>query len=62
MTPKEVLALLKGSKNENEWRNNCTTVMFACDGQYPDFWHELVVKSKLLAKMRAKWLVEAKTA
>ena len=50
MEKEQVLELMKSSKNEREWNDNCDKVKKACRG-YPDFWYKEIVQSKLAVKM-----------
>jgi len=50
MKKEEVIKLMKSSKSEAEWNNNCDKVKKECGG-YPDFWYEEIVKSRLSVKM-----------
>lgn len=44
----EVVALMRSSKNEQEWAANCDTVKAILDGQYPDFWFKAIIQSGLI--------------
>jgi len=46
MNQQEVVDLMKSSKNEQEWNDNCDKVKKACGG-YPDFWYPAVIMSGL---------------
>lgn len=47
----EVLALMKSSKSEKEWQDNCTKVKKAHSGQYPEYWYDEIVVSGLASRM-----------
>lgn len=46
-TKEEVITLMKSSKNEMEWDNNCDIVKSLHGGGYPDYWYETFVRSGL---------------
>ncbi|MCK4958025.1 MAG: hypothetical protein KAT00_01460 [Planctomycetes bacterium] len=46
MTKQEVIDLMKSSKSEEEWNNNCAKMRAACGG-WPPFWYEVIVSSGL---------------
>ncbi len=43
----EVIDLMKSSKNSQEWKANCDKVKMAYDGQYPDYWYQVIILSGL---------------
>lgn len=45
----EVEDLMKSSKSEKEWNENCDKVKKACGG-YPPFWYSAIVMSGLASK------------
>ena len=44
MNEVEVVELIKSSKTEQEWNDNCDTVKEKCSG-YTDFWFSTIVQS-----------------
>jgi len=50
MNEQEVVKLMKTSKTEEEWNNNCDKVKKACDG-YPPFWYQAIILSGLMASL-----------
>ncbi len=59
MTRDEVYNLMKSSKNEHEWNQNCDKVKaaFPRNGRpdYPDFWGDEILRSGLPARKREEW-------
>jgi len=51
MSKDEVLALMKSSKSEQEWKDNCNKVKRAHNGIYPDYWYTEVILSGLFQKV-----------
>lgn len=51
MEREEVKSLMKSSKNEQEWNNNCDKVKKAFNG-YPDFWYMDIISSGLKDETR----------
>lgn len=51
MDKNEVLGLMKSSKNESEWNNNCDKVKADNNNQYPDYWFTEVIQSGLVDKV-----------
>ena len=54
MTETEVLNLMRSSKSEAEWNDNCDIVKKKCDG-YPGFWFGLMIVSGELAEIQNNW-------
>lgn len=54
MNEQEVIDLMKGSANEEEWNSNCDAVKKAFRG-YPDFWYSAIVLSGVARDTAAKW-------
>lgn len=54
MSQDEVVALMRSSKTEKEWNENCDKVKRACGG-YPDFWYPAIVASGLVYEVKAKF-------
>lgn len=46
MNEEEVTALMRSSKNGQEWDDNATKVKVACGG-YPAFWYKSIILSGL---------------
>lgn len=55
MTEKQVVDLMKSSKNEREWNVNVDKVKAACGGDYPSFWFSAIVLSSVASNVAAKW-------
>lgn len=58
-TPNGVTTLMKSSKSEQEWNNNCDAIKRANNG-YPTFWFAYVVMSGLAAQTQSQWEQEDK--
>ena len=54
MNEQEVVALMKSSKSEAEWNENCDKVKKAC-GDYPPFWYSAIVLSGIAATTAASF-------
>ncbi len=55
LTTKEGVAqLMKDSKSETEWNDNCNKVK-AANGGYPDFWYSTIILSGLFHDCKATW-------
>lgn len=50
MEKKDVLNLMKSSKDGNEWDTNCDKVKAAHNNGYPDYWYAEVILSGLINK------------
>ena len=48
-TQEEVVALMKSSKSEQEWNDNCDKVKADFNG-YPNFWHTAIMMSNITQK------------
>ena len=53
-TAEGVAALMRQSKSETEWNDNCDKVKRA-NGGYPDFWWTTVMVSGLANAVQATW-------
>lgn len=51
MTQQEVIELMKSSKSEQEWNDNCEEVKSSFRGRYPGYWYEEVILSGLVNKV-----------
>lgn len=54
MSREEVIELMKSSKTEKEWNNNCDKVKKSCNG-YPDFWYSEIILSGLAAVVTSEF-------
>ena len=54
MDEKQVVELMRGSKNATEWNQNCDKVKKACGG-YPAFWYLAIVSSGVMAEIQSSW-------
>ena len=59
MNQQQVVDLMKSSKSETEWNQNCDKVKAACGG-YPDFWYREIVMSGLADRTLGKRASEIK--
>ena len=55
MTEAQVIELMKSSKNEKEWNQNCNTVKTAFDNEYPPFWYAKVIQSAWIKKVLGRF-------
>jgi hypothetical protein len=63
MTKEEVLNLMKSSKSEQDWRDNCDIVKLAVSegrisnpsGHYPDYWFNEIICTGMYHKLKANW-------
>lgn len=55
MTVNEVKDLMRSSKSEQEWNDNCDLVMEMHGGGYPAFWFSEIIMSGLAAEVQASW-------
>jgi hypothetical protein len=51
----DIVALMKSSKSESEWNDNCDEVKIANGGDYPSFWFSLIVLSGVMSETMAGW-------
>lgn len=58
MDKDEVIALMRSSKSEREWNDNCTKVKTACGG-YPSWWFATIVSSGLAGEVAASFGADA---
>lgn len=54
MNEQQVIDLMKSSKSESEWNDNCDKVKAACGG-YPGFWYSTIILSGIAAQVAATW-------
>lgn len=48
LTESAVVALMRSSKNKQEWGDNCGRVKDALGGRYPGFWYKTIIRSGLI--------------
>lgn len=48
MTKEECIALMKSSRNDQEWNENCDKVKKAHGGGYPDYWYSTFIVSGMI--------------
>jgi hypothetical protein len=54
MNEDEVVSLMKSSKSEAEWNDNCDKVKKACGG-YPEFWYDAIILSGVADTVSKGW-------
>jgi len=54
MEEKDVVELMKSSKTEQEWNDNCDRVKREFGG-YPDFWYSAIVLSGIAREAKSSW-------
>jgi len=54
MNQQQVVELMKSSKSEKEWNDNCDKVKSVFGG-YPDFWYSAIVLSGVLNSVTKSW-------
>lgn len=54
MTEEAVVRLMKGSKDLNEWNDNCVKVKKSCGG-YPNFWYKTIVLDGVMRNSQSRW-------
>lgn len=54
MDREQVIQLMRSSRTEKEWNDNCKKVKAACNG-YPHFWFEAIVSSGLAGQVTARF-------
>ena len=54
MNENEVVELMKSSKTEKEWNDNCNKVKFIYSG-YPIFWYRTIVLSGVATETAKSW-------
>ena len=54
MSIHEVVELMKSSRSEAEWNDNCDRVKRNCGG-YPSWWYETIIMSGLLHETSQTW-------
>lgn len=50
----DVKELMRTSKDEQEWNNNCVKVKQVNNG-YPDFWFREIIISGLYSEVKGNW-------
>lgn len=55
MSKDQVITLMKSSKSESEWNENCDTVKKLYKG-YPDYWYKEIILSGLLNEVKTGWI------
>lgn len=55
MSEDEVIKLMKSSKTEKEWNDNCDKVKDAFGGNYPSFWFFEILLSGLANEIMSTW-------
>lgn len=55
MTQDQVVDLMKSSKNEQEWNDNCDKVKQEFGGQYPRWWYSAIIIGGILHMTKMKW-------
>jgi hypothetical protein len=55
-TPRGVVAHMGDSLSEQDWEKRCNEVVQANGGEYPLFWHIVVVQSGLREDTRQRWI------
>lgn len=51
----DVVTLMKSSKSEEEWNDNCDKVKATNGGDYPDFWFYSIILSGVLNSVSSTW-------
>lgn len=54
MNEEQVKELMRSSKTEQEWNNNCDVVKKSCNG-YPSFWFTAIIASGLCGEVSKKF-------
>ncbi len=54
MNENEVIDLMRSSKSEKDWNENCDKVKKACGG-YPSFWYMSIIMSGVASSAKLKW-------
>ena len=52
MNEEQVVDLMRNSKSEKEWNENCDKVKDACGG-YPSFWYMSIVMSGVASNVQS---------
>jgi hypothetical protein len=52
---KDVVTLMRLSRNEEEWNANCDKVKAANNNDYPQFWYNAIVRSGVVVETKEKW-------
>ncbi|MGL4666791.1 MAG: hypothetical protein ACRCWR_02540 [Saezia sp.] len=50
-----IQSLMRTSKSEAEWNNNCDRVKQANDNDYPSFWFSGIILSGIMTEARSSW-------
>ena len=51
----DLVALMKSSKSEKEWNDNCDKVKAANGRQYPSFWYMAIMVSGIAHTVQSSW-------
>lgn len=51
-----VIELMKSSKSEQEWNDNCDKVKVANNG-YPEFWFKAIILSGVASETQKNWIL-----
>lgn len=54
MTQTQVVNLMRSSRSEREWNENCGRVKAACGG-YPDFWYATIIQGGILVRAKTEF-------
>ena len=54
-TSEGVVELMRTSKSEEEWNNNCDKVKAANGKDYPAFWYESIMLSGVAYEVMRRW-------
>lgn len=54
MNEEQVVALMKSSKSDQEWNDNCDKVKKECGG-YPSFWYSAIVMSGVAGRVTSSF-------
>ena len=52
----DVVTLMKSSKNEQQWNDNCDKVKAANGGNYPSFWFVAINLSGVMSVTSSQWV------
>lgn len=55
MDEDSVVALMRSSTCEQDWKDNCDAVKHDNGGDYPDFWFRAIVQNHVKSKAEAGW-------
>ena len=55
-TPEDrAVALMRNSRSEKEWDDNCDKIKAANNGNYPEWWNEKIISSGIAAETQLLW-------